>query len=143
MPIIIPFDTGWTIILRLINKLMYYIILLSWIFQDIVLPRLHSSKDYVCDIVLPHFFDWKCTPTLHRNKNRDKASHGARKFSMKLRNSKNSSYNERNCKSGRHNRRHSFLRHKPLKTRRDTIATSLPDLKVKSRSVGVTKYPSP
>ena len=56
---------------------MYCILLLSWIFQDIVLPRLQSLKDYVCDIVLPHFFDWKCTPTLHRNKTRDKASHGA------------------------------------------------------------------
>ena len=88
MPIIILFDTGWTIILRLIDKHIYSILLLSWIFQDIVLPRLHSSKDYVCDIVLPHFFDWKCTPTSHRNKNRDKASHGAGKFSKKLRNSK-------------------------------------------------------
>ena len=89
MPIIILFDTGWTIILRLIDKLMYCILLLSWIFQDIVLPRLQSSKDYVCDIVLPHFFYWKCTPILHRNKNCDKTSHGAGKFSKKLRNSKN------------------------------------------------------
>ena len=97
MPIIIPFDTGWTIILRLINKLMYSILLLSWIFQDIMLPRLQSLKDYVCDIVLPHFFYWKCTPILHRNKNCDKTSHGAGKFSMKLCNSKKSSYNERNC----------------------------------------------
>ena len=91
MPIIILFDTGWTIILRLINKLMYSILLLSWIFQDIVLPRLQSSKDYVCNIVLPHFFYWKGTPTLRRNKNCDKASHGARKFSMKLCNSEKTS----------------------------------------------------
>ena len=132
-----------TIALYLIDKLIYLILLLSWIFQDIVLPRLHSSKDYVCDIVLPHLFDWKCTPTLRRDKNRDKASHGAGKFSKKLRNSKNSCYNERNCKSGKHNRRHSFLRYKPLKTRQEANVTSLPDLKVKTRSVGETKYPSP
>ena len=143
MPIIIPFDTGWTIILRLIYKLIYCTLLLSWIFQDIVFPSLQSSKDYVCDIVLPHFFDWKSTPILRRNKNRDKASHGAGKFSMKLRNSKKSSYNDRNCKSGRHNRRHSFLRHKPSKTRRNSNTTSLPDLNVKTRSVKGTKYPSP
>ena len=104
MPIIIPFDTGWTIILRLIDKLMYFKLLLSWIFQDIVLPRLQSSKDYVCDVVLPHFFDWKYTPIARKHKNRDKASHGAGKFSMKLRNSKKSSYSEHNCMSGRHNR---------------------------------------
>jgi hypothetical protein len=143
MPIIIPFDTGWTIILRLIDKLMYCILLLSWIFQDIVLPRLHSSIDYVCEIVLPNLCDWKCTPTLRRDKNRAKASHGAGKFSKKLRNSKNSCYNERNCKSGKRNRRHSFLRYKPLKTRQDANMTSLPDLKVKTRNVGETKYPSP
>ena len=139
MPIIIPFDTGWTIALHLINKLIYHILLLLWIFQDIVLPRLHSSIDHVCGIVLPHLCDWKCTPAVRRNKNRDKTSHGAGKFSKKLCNSKNSCYNERNCKSGKHNRRHSFLRYKPLKTRQNANATSLPDLKVKTRSVGRTK----
>ena len=141
MRIIILFDTGWTIALHLIDKLIYLILLLSWIFQDNVLLRLYSSINYVCNIVLPHFFDWKCTPTLRRDKNRDKASHCARKFLKKLRNSKNSCYNERNCKSGKHNRRHSFLRYKPLKTHQDANATSLPDLKVKTRSVGETKYP--
>ena len=143
MPIIILFDTGWTIALHLIDKLIYLILLLSWIFQDIVLPRLHSSVNYVCKIVLPHLPDWEYTPTLRRDKNWDKASHGAGKFSKKLRNSKKSCYNERNCKSGKHNRRHSFLRRKPLKIRQDTNKTSLPDLKVKTRSVGGTKYPSP
>ena len=143
MPIIIPFDTGWTIISRLIDKLIYSILLLLWVFQNIVLPRLHSSKDYVCNIVLPYFIDWNYTPILRKNKNRDKTSHGAGKFSMKLHNSKKSSYNERNCKSERHNRRHSLLRHKPSKTRWNANTTSLPDLNVKTRSVKGTKYPSP
>ena len=143
MPIIILFDTGWTIALHLIDKLIYLILLLSWIFQDIVLPCLHSLVNYVCKIVLPHLPDWKYTPTLCRDKNRDKASHGAGKFLKKLRNSKNSCYNERNCKSGKHNCRHSFLHHKPLKTRQDANTTLLPELKVKTRSVGGTKYPSP
>ena len=143
MPIIIPFDTGWTIALHLIDKLIYLILLLSWIFQDIVLPYLHLLVNYVCNIVLPYLPEWKYTPTLHRDKNRDKASHGAGKFSKKLRSSKESCYNERNCKSGKHNRQHTFLRHKPLKIRQDTSTTSLPDLKVKTRSVGGTKYPSP
>ena len=143
MPIIIPLDTGWTIALHLIDKLIYLILLLSLIFQDIVLPRLYSSIDYVCTIVLPHFFDWKYTLIARKHKNRDKASHGAGKFLMKLRHSKKLSYNERNCKSGRHNRRHSFLRHKPSKTCQNTNTTSLPDLNVKTRRVGRTKYPSP
>ena len=108
-----------------------------------MLPCLHSSVNYVCEILLPHLPDWKYTPTLHRDKNLNKASHGARKFSKKLRNSKESWYNERNCKSGMHNRQHSFLRCKPLKIREDANTTSLPDLKVKTRSVGGTKYPSP
>ena len=64
------------------------------------------------------------------------------KFLKNLRSSKESCYNERNCKSGKHNRQHSFLRRKPLKIRQDTNTTSLPDLKVKTRSVRWTKYPS-
>ena len=143
MPIIKPFDTDWTITLHLIDRLIYFILLLSWIFQDIVLPCLHSSVNYAWDIVLPHLPDWKYTPTIRRDKNRDKASHGAGKFSKKLRSRKESCNNERNCKSGKHNCQHTFLRCKPLKIHQDTSTTSLPDLKVKTRSVGGTKYPSP
>ena len=143
MPNIIPFVTGWTIALHLIGKLIYLILLLSWIFQDIVLTCLHSLVNYVCDIVLPHLPDWKSRSAVHRDKNRDKTSHGAGKFSRKLRSSKESCYNTRNCESGRHNRRHTFLRRKPLKIRQDTSTTSLLDLKVKTRSVGETKFHSP
>ena len=143
MLIIIPFDTGWTIALHLIDKLIYLILLLSWIFQDIVLPCLHSSVDKACKIVLPHLPDWKYTPTLRRDKNRDKASHGAGKFSKKLCNSKESCYNERNCKSGKHNRQHLFLQRKPLKIHQYANTTSLPNLKVKTRSVKGTKYTFP
>ena len=143
MPIIVPFDTGWTIALHLMDKLIYLILLLSWIFQDIVLTCLHASVNYMCDIVLPHLPDWKSTSTIRWDKNQDKASHGARKFSKKLCSKKESCYNERNCKSGKHNRRHNFLRCKPLKIRQNISTTLLPDLKVKTRSVGGTKYPSP
>ena len=143
MPIIIPFDTGLTIALHLIDKLIYLILLLLWIFQDIVFTCLHSSVNYVYVIVLHHLPDWKSTPALRRDKNRNKASHGAGKFSKKLCSNKESCHNERNWKSGRHNHRHTFLRCKPLKICQDTSTTSLPDLKVKTRSVGGTKFPSP
>ena len=144
MLIIIPFDTGWTIALHLIDKLIYLILLLSWIFQDIVLPRLHSSIDYIysklyCLICL--------IGSIHQHYAGTRT--GTKQVMVpeisqkKLRSSKESCCNGCNCKSGKHNRRHTFLRRKPLKIRQDTSMTSLPDLKVKARSDGETKFPSP
>ena len=99
MPIIIPFDTGWTIAQHMIDKFIYLILLWSWIFHDVVITSLHPSVNYVCNIVLHHLPDWKSTPPVRRDKNWDKTSHGAGKFSRKLCSSKESCYNEHNCKS--------------------------------------------
>ena len=127
----------------MIDKLVYLIPLWSWICCNIVVTSLHSLVNYVCDIVWNHLPNWKSTPPVRRDKNRHRTSHGARKFSRKLCGSKKSSYNERNCESGRHNRRHTFLSRKPSKIHQDTRKTTLPDLKVKTRSDGETKFPSP
>ena len=53
------------------------------------------------------------------------------------------SYNERNCKSGRHNRQHTFIRRKQWKICQDKNTTCLPnmDLKVKTRNAKETKVP--
>ena len=123
MPIIIPFDTEWIFIQHMIDKLIYLILLWSSICRNIVITSLHSLVNYVCNIAWNHWPEWKSTPHVNRDKNHHRTSHGAGKFSRKLYNSKKSSYNERNCKSGRHNRQHTFIRHKPWKICQDTKTT--------------------
>ena len=63
---------------------------------------------------------WISKPQIKRSFKHQKASNGAGNFAINLRKCKYSHYNVRNCKSGRHNRRHSFkqhrLRHKPCPT---------------------------
>ena len=75
------------------------------------------------------------------NKQR-KTSHGAGKYSNNLRASKNSWYNKRNYKSGRHAWRHTFMRHKSW-TKPPLTNTSYLDLKIKSRKSGISKSPPP
>ena len=89
MPIIIPFDTGWTIAQHMIDKLIYLILLWSWIFHKIMITSLHSLVNYVCNIVWNHLPDWKSTPPVRRDKNRDKTGHVAGRFSRKLYGCKN------------------------------------------------------
>ena len=69
-------------------------------------------------------------------------SSDAGRFSQNLCACKKLRYNERNCKSGRHNRQHTFMHHK---SRHKTTSTNIPytGLKVKGRNKGKTKLPSP
>ena len=53
------------------------------------------------------------TPQIRRFFKHQKESSGAGRFALSLRICKNSHYNVRNYKSGRHNRCHSFKRHRP------------------------------
>ena len=137
MPIIILFDTGWSFIQRMIDKLIYLILLWSWIFSSIAITSLHSLVNHLCNTVWILLPKWNSTPHIRRDKNCHKTSHGAGGFSRNLRVSKELCYNEHNCKSGRHNRQHTFMRCKSRKIRKDTNTTSLPnmDLQVKTRNV--------
>ena len=129
----------------MIDKFIYLILLWSWIFGSIVITSLHSSVNHVCNTAWNILPEWNSTPHVHWDKNRHKTSHGTVRFSRNLWVSKELCYNERNCKSGRHNYRHTFIRHKPWKIRKDTNTTSLPNiiLKVKTRNDRETKLPPP
>ena len=77
----------------------------------------------------------------YTNKRR-KTSHGAGKYSNNLYASINSGYNERNCKSGRHTWRHTFMKHKH-QTKPPLTNRSYSDLKIKSRKLVTFKPPPP
>ena len=145
MPIIIPFDTGWSFIQHMIDKFRYLILLWTWIFSNFVITRIHASIKHVYNTAWNLLPERNSTPDIRRDKNCHKPSHGAGIFFANLRDSKQSWYNERNCKSGRHSRRHTFMHRKPGKTCKDTNPTKLLDtvLKVKARKDGATKFPPP
>ena len=112
-PIIKLFDNGWLFIHYLINKFIYLILHWSSITSSYCINVVQVSIQHVFDIASDILPVWEFTPRIHWVKKRSKSSHGAGKFSIKLRASKNPSYNNRNCKSGQHNRRHSFTRRIP------------------------------
>ena len=56
---------------------------------------------------------WISKPRIKKSFKQRKASNGAGKFAVNLRKCKYSDYDVQNCKSGQHNRRHSFKRHSP------------------------------
>ena len=118
-PIIKPFDNGWLFIHYLIDKFIYLILHWLSITSSYCINAVQVLIQHVYDIASDILPVWEFTPRIHWVKKRSKSSHGAGKFSIKLRASKNPSYNNRNCKSGQHNRRHSFTRHVPWKIRAD------------------------
>ena len=96
----------------------------------------------VCRSTLNIFPQWISKPQIRKPKNHRKSSSGAGRFAQNLRTCKKSHYDIRNCKSGRHNRRHTFKRHR---SRYKSISTNIPynALMVKGKKRGNTKPPSP
>ena len=96
----------------------------------------------VCQTKLNIFPNWISKPRIRKHNNHSKRSSGAGRFAQNLRACKKSRYNVWNCKSGRHNRRHTFRRrnsrHKPTYSN-----ISYHGLKVKGKKKENTKTPSP
>ena len=86
--------------------------------------------------------NWINKPHIQYTKKYCKTSNGSGKFSNNLRTSKKPSYNEQNCKSGRHSCQHTFMKHKS-RTKRATTNTSSQDLKIKDRKFWTFKSPPP
>ena len=106
------------------------------------ITNLQTLVIWVCQTTLNIFPHWISKPCIRKHKNHSKASSGAGRFAQNLRACKKSRYNVQNCKSGRHNRCHTFRRcnsqHKPT-------STNIPynGLKVKGKKNGKTRTPSP
>ena len=133
------FDNGWLFIHHLIDKFIYLILYWSSITSSYCINAVHVLIQHVCDIASDILPEWKFTPRIHWVKKRSKSSHGAGKFSIKLCASKNPSYNNRNCKSGQHNRRHSFTQRIPRKICANTKSTTVPCKNFKVKTNGNNK----
>ena len=103
---------------------------------------LQSLVIRVCGTALSIFLHWISTPWIRRYKNHSKVSSGTGRFSQNLCAYKKSQFIVPNCKSGQHNRRHTF-RH--CKLQHKTTLTDIPytHLKIKGRNNGKTKIFSP
>ena len=99
-----------------------------------------SSIVQVFRSTLNNIPQWISKPQIKRSFKHQKGSNGAGRFARSLHKCKNSQYDVRSCKSSRHNRRHSFKRHRP---RHKSIPSNIAydGLKVKERK-GYTS-PSP
>ena len=85
-------------------------------------------------------YKWFNKPGIQHTKKNLKTSNGSGKFSHNLRKSKKSCYNKRNCKTGRHGRRHTFMK-RNSQTKRTTTNNTSQDLKIKGRKLGTFKSP--
>ena len=97
---------------------------------------------WVCWTTLNIFPHWISKPCTRNHKYHTKANSGAERFAQNLHACKKLQYNVQNCKSGRHNRRHTF-RHRNSQYK--FTSTNIPyyGLQVKRRKNGKTNSPSP
>ena len=104
------FDSGRNCILHLSFKLILLLVIRSWKCNNESKKKITSLQTlviWVCQLTLNIFPQWISKPHIQKHKNHSKASNGARRFAHTLR----SQYNVWNCRSGRHNQRHTFGRH--------------------------------
>ena len=87
-------------------------------------------------------YKWFNKPRTRHIKKDLKTSNGSGKFSHKLRKSKKSCYNKRNCKTGRYGHRHTFMK-RNSRTKRTTTNDTSQELKIKGRKLGTFKSPLP
>ena len=143
--IIKPFDSGWNYILDLSFKLISLLVIWSWKCNNTLKKKvtsLQTSITQVCWSALDIFPRWISKPRIRKHKNHNTTSKGAGRFAHILRASKKSRYNARNCKSRKHNQRHTSWHHntwyKPSLTN-----ILYYGLKVKQKMNRKTNNPSP
>ena len=114
---ITPFDSGWSHILDLSLKLNSLLLIWSYNCSNVTkkkVTHLGSSIVQVFQSTLNIIPQWISKPLrIEKSFKHRKASSGAGQFALSLLICKNSHYDVRNYKSGRHNRRHSFKQHRP------------------------------
>ena len=108
-----PFDSGCSNILNLVLKLISLLVIWSYYCSNVTKKKVtHLGLSIVQAFrstlnIIPQ---WISKPESFKYR---KARNGAGWFALNLHKCKNSYYHVRNCKSGRHNRHHSFKQHRP------------------------------
>ena len=111
------FDSGWSYVVNLSLKLISLLVIWSYNCINVTkkkVTHLGSSIVQFFRSTLNVIPQWISKPRIKKSFKHWKASSGAGQFALSLRICKNSHYNVQNCKSGRHNQRHSSKQHRPL-----------------------------
>ena len=144
--IIPPFITEYHFLQYMFNKFLYLILFCTLEASSITrntIIYIHKTISKKITSTPNIISSWINKPYLHYVKKQRKTSQEySGKFSQNLHTSENLWYNESDCKSRQHGRRHTFIQHKSRKICTPTN-NSKPDLKIKSRKKGVTKSPPP
>ena len=119
-PMVKPFDSGWNYILNISSKLISLLVIWSCYCSNVTKKKvtyLGTSIVQIFQSTLNIIPQWILKHRIKKSFKNQKASNGAGRFAITLRKCKYSDYDLQNCKSGWHNKRHSFkrqsLRHKP------------------------------
>ena len=129
----------------MIIKLILLIVIWSWKCGNLLRNKLTSLQtlvNRVSSTTLSIFPHWISKLRIRKYQYHSKASSGAGRFSKNLCLCKKSRFIVDNCKSGQHNRQHTFMHHK---LQHKTTSNNIPytGLDVKGRKKGKTKIPSP
>ena len=108
-------STGYQLLHSMFYKVIYFMLLC--IFNAIVTTckTFINVIDTLSDVVISTpiaMYNWFNKPRIRHSKKHCNTSNGSGKFSHKLRASKKSCYNKRNCEYGRHGCPHTFMKHK-------------------------------
>ena len=142
---IIEHITGYQFIHSMFYKIIYFMILCIFKATAItsnIIVYVFDTLSKVVNSTPITICNWINKPCIRYTKKHCKTSNGSGKFSHNLRTSKKSGYNERNCKSGRHGRQHTFMRHKS-QTKRATTNNPSQDVRIKGRKFKTFKSPPP
>ena len=102
---------------NILSKLISLLVIWSCYCTEITMKKvtqLSTSIVQVFQSALTIIPEWISKPRIKKSFKQQKTSNGAGRFTVNLRKCKYSDYDVQNCKSGRHNRRHSFKRHSSL-----------------------------
>ena len=136
-------ESGYEFLISILYKFIYFLMLCAFQAKitsyDNIVHAIETLSEAVISTPIA-IYKWFNKPRTRRTKKYHKASNGSGKFSHKLRNSKKSCYHNRNCKTGRHGRRHTFMQ-RNFRTKRNTTNDTSQDLKIKGRKIGTFKSP--
>ena len=144
-PIIKPFDREWNYIQHVFIKLNLLLVLWSCKCDNMLrnkITSLWTLVNWVCSTTLSIFPHWISKPCIQKYKNHSKASSRTGRLSENLRACKKSQFIICNCKSGKHNRQHTFM-HRKLGHKTTLTNILYTHLKFKGRKKRETKIPSP
>ena len=136
-------NTGYQFLHFMFYKIIYFILLCTFKASAITSKTIVYIFETLFKVVTSTpitICNWINKPHIRYTKKYCKTSNGSGKFSHNLRASKKSYYNVRNCKSRRHGRQHTFMKHKS-QTKHTTKNNSNQDLKIKDRKLRTFKSP--